>query len=168
MYEFSAKIVNNKIEIESNTYWSCKADGNFKLSKYDGSGNAIINIDIPKDIIVAKGIVYFSYGDERCDRPTLDISIANTCYIETTPNYQLCDEQKTIYLFFNEGQEACNISVRSYSNWQINNVVNANCITSNNDIIVIFGNENGGFTIELQGCGDDGIIYVKTIKKADS
>ena len=87
MYQFSAIVTNDyTIEVTSNTYWSCKAEGNFKLSQYDGSGDAKINIEIPDDVMLAEGTVYFSYGDERCEYPVVSIYLSGGCYLLTEPH----------------------------------------------------------------------------------
>ena len=101
MYQFNATLKSNHtIEVESNTYWSCKVEGNFKLSKYDYSGDCVINIIIPDDIMFVEGTVYFSYGDERCKYPEIEVFLNNDCYIETYPNYVVCDDEKTIFFYY--------------------------------------------------------------------
>jgi len=170
MYIFNATVTNDyTIEITSNTYWSCKVEGNFKLSAYDGSGNTQINIVIPDDVMVANGIVYFSFGDERCKYPEVSITMVNYCYIKTYPNYNICDnEEKTIYFFFEEPHETFNISVTCFDGWEVD-TSNLDYITSNNEIMVISRKDEGILRIVPQhSCNGKNIIYVKLIKKADS
>ena len=101
MYEFNAVATSlQTINIESNTYWNCKAEGNFKLSQYDGSGSTIIDVIIPEDALSVNGNVYFSYGDERCMFPVLPIYYTNDCYIMTNPSYRECGEEKTKTIYF--------------------------------------------------------------------
>lgn len=168
MYIFSATVTNDyTIEITSNTYWNCKLEGNFKLSSYDGSGSTTINIDIPDDIMIAEGIAYFSFGDERCNYPEITINLANLCYISTYPNYNICGEnkEKTIYLFYEEPHETFNISVFCFDEW-VASSSNISYITNNNELMIITGNENGNLDIiPNHTCNGQNVIHVKTIKK---
>jgi hypothetical protein len=170
MYEFIATVTNDyTIEIESNTYWSCKAEGSFKLSSYSGgTGKTTINIEIPDDIMIAEGIVYFSFGDERCKYPEVTINLANLCYISTYPNYNICGEnrEKTIYLFYEEPHETFNISVFCFDGWTVESPTNVDYITNNNELMIITGDENGELNIMPQHtCNNQNIIHIKTIKK---
>jgi hypothetical protein len=174
MYQFSAMVTNDyTIEVSSNTYWSCKAEGNFKLSQYDGSGDTKINIEIPDDVMLAEGTVYFSYGDERCKYPKFEISLANLCYISSYPNYNICDDngtkKKTVYFFYDEPLETFNLSVFCYDGWTVD-TSDFNYVTSNNDVMIIASENDGELRIiPNHQCGGRNIIYVKLVKKkADS
>lgn len=172
MYEFNAILKDNQtIEITSNTYWSCKVDGNFKLSKYCGEGGTeekeIIDIIMPDDIMTAEGVVYFSYGDERCEYPQIYVYFANECYISTSPSYSKCEDEENKILFsFNEPGEIFMLSVFCFGNWEIKNETNITCITSNNEIMVISGEGDGSFYITPNLC-DKNSIKVVLKRKAD-
>ena len=171
MYQFSAIVTNDyTIDVTSNTYWSCKAEGNFKLSQYDGSGNTKINIEIPDDVMMAEGVVYFSYGDERCKYPKFEISLSNLCYITSYPNYNICDNgEKTIYFFYEEPLETFNVSVFCYDGWTVDSA-DLNYITNNNEVMIIASGNDGELRIVPQHqCGGRSVIHVKLVKKkADS
>ena len=64
---------NENLIITSNTYWECNVYGNFRLSKYNGSGGDTINIIVPGDLSFSYGKVIFSYGGNKCDYPTINI-----------------------------------------------------------------------------------------------
>ena len=118
MYTFSATVTSSyTISVISNTYWSCKVEGNFKLSKYDGEGNFIIDIIIPDDIMIADGVVTFSFGDERCNYPELTIFLSNLCYVSTNPSYRMCNDEKTIFFFYEEAKETFYVSVTCFDGW---------------------------------------------------
>ena len=96
MYTFEAKLVDRKIQVFSNTYWTCDSDCNFRLSKNSGFGNDEIDIVVPETVLNAYGVVTFSYGDERCKYPTITIRFANNCYISTIPGFETCNDEKVI------------------------------------------------------------------------
>lgn len=167
MYQFNATLKSNHtIEVESNTYWSCKVEGNFKLSKYDYSGDCVINIIIPDDIMFVEGTVYFSYGDERCKYPEIEVFLNNDCYIETYPNYVVCDDEKTIFFYYEDARETFNISVLCFGQWNARSS-NLDYITTNNELIVISpDSDEGELTITPQNdCNGENVIHVKLIKK---
>lgn len=171
MNEFNAILTDGrKIEIATNTYWSCKLEGNFKLSQYDGSGDTIIDIIIPEDIMFVEGNVYFTYGDERCEFPQMSLLFNNTCYIRTIPSYSVCQfEDKTenvIYLFYEEERETFNISVFSVNNWSVRNALNCIYLMNRNELMVVpLGEEGGELEIVPDECYDKKVI-VKIIKRS--
>ena len=171
MYEFSATVNDdNSIEIVSNTYWNCKLEGNFMLSSYDGSGDTTIDIEIPDDIRIAEGNIYFSYGDERCIYPELYIFTNNDCYIETNPNYIECDNgEKTIYLYYEEPLETFTVSINCFDGWKVDSS-DFDYITTDNEVMIISNDENGE-NKETQikpthDCDGKNIIHIKLKKKA--
>ena len=171
MYQFSAITTNDyTIEIVSNTYWSCKAEGNFKLSQYNGSGNTKINIEIPSDVLTAEGYVYFSYGDERCKYPVLSINLSNLCYISTNPNYNVCvDGKNTIFFIYENPGEIFTVSIFCYDNWTFAATSVNGCISNNNELMIIAGEKDGQVQITPQHqCDGKNIVYIKLLKKADS
>lgn len=171
MYEFSAIVTNEyTVDITSNTYWSCKAEGNFKLSKYDGSGSTSLEIEIPSDVMRAEGTVYFSYGDERCKYPELYIYLDNLCYITSNPMYTVCKtdngaEEKTVTFFYEDANEAFTISVFCFDGWTVD-TTDFECITSNNSVMIVASGRDGELRIvPNHQCGGRSIIHVKLIKK---
>ena len=134
MYTFKVEKIGNKLFVSTNTFWSCSVYGNFRLSKYSGTKGGEITIEVPKELPFASGEVIFSYGDERCRYPSIDIFIMNDCYIRTEPMYNECkiaatsekceanedksvqfsSDKKILKLAFKEDNEA--ISVKVYSN----------------------------------------------------
>jgi hypothetical protein len=171
MNEFSAIVTNEqKIIVTTNTYWSCKAEGNFKLSQYDGSGDTVINVIIPEDILSVEGVVYFTYGDERCTFPYVTILFNNSCYIKTMPSYTACttdngEVEKIIYLFFNEEKEVFNLSVFCIGNWEVRN--NKHCIylARGSELMIVSEDEDGFLEIVPLDCESNTII-VKLIKRS--
>lgn len=169
MDKFNA-IVTNKmtIEITSDTYWSCKAEGNFKLSQYDGSGDTIINVIIPEDVLTAEGTVYFTYGDERCSFPQVSILFNNYCYIRTIPSYTSCtfDEEtaRVVYLFYEEENEIFNMSVFSVGDWEVRNAKNCKYLAKKNELMIITESVEGTLQIVPLQC-DMNKIIVNLIKK---
>jgi len=171
MYEFSAIVKNDyTIEIKSNTYWNCKAVGNFKLSQYDGSGDTQIDIVIPEDVMIAEGNVYFSYGDERCEYPVVSVMLSNLCYITTNPSYTICDteddnEEKVITFFYKEPREIFNASIFCFDGWTVESD-GLKYITNNNDVMIISNEEDGEIRIIPNNeCEDtDNVIHIKLVK----
>ena len=173
MYEFIAIVTNDyTIDIISNTYWSCKAEGNFKLSKYDGSGNTVLNIEIPDDTMMVEGVVYFSFGDERCKYPQLYVNFTNLCYIMCYPNYTTCTsndniEEKTITFFYEDELETFRVSVLCFDNWSVD-TSDFDYVTNNNEIMIISSGSDGELRIIPQHqCNGKNTIHIKLIKKAD-
>jgi hypothetical protein len=166
MYTFSATVTSSyTISVISNTYWSCKAEGNFKLSKYDGEGNFIIDIIIPDDIMIADGVVTFSFGDERCNYPELTIFLSNLCYVSTNPSYRICNDEKTIFFFYEEAKETFYVSVTCFDGWTVEST-NLEYITSNNDVMIISSGKDGELKIiPNHQCNRKNIIHVKLLKK---
>lgn len=170
MYEFKAVLNDDQtITITTNTYWSCKAEGNFKLSAYDGTESTTLFIEIPKDVRIAMGEIFFSYGDERCDYPTIYVYTDNMCYIESYPSFNECKvgevEEKTIYFFYEEPQETFNVSIDCFSNWTVE-TNDFDYITSNNEVMIIASGYDGELLIVPDNnCGGRSIIHVKLVKK---
>ena len=167
MNEFNAIVTDNRtIEITTNTYWSCKAEGNFKLSKYDGSGDTTISIIMPEDIMFIEGSVYFTYGDERCEFPQVSILFNNECYIRTIPSYDVCETENVIYLFYNEERETFNLSVFTVGSWNIRNALNCIYLIGRNELTIIpLGEEGGELTIFLENCEEKEVV-IKLIKRS--
>ena len=166
MDTFSATVTNNQtIEVRSNTYWSCKAEGNFMLSTYDGTGNDTIIVEIPEDVMVAQGVVTFSYGDELCKYPEVGVYLSNDCYVNTIPAYKECDDEKTIYFYYDEPRETFNVSVQCFDGWEVD-TTDFNYIMKNNDVMVISSGKDGELRIvPTHQCGGRSIIHVKLVKR---
>lgn len=169
MYTFSATVTSDyTISVMSNTHWSCKAEGNFKLSKYDGEGNYDIDIIIPDDIMIADGTVTFSYGDERCNYPELVIYLNNLCYVSTNPSYRICNDEKTISFFYEEAKETFYVSVTCFDGWTVD-TSDFDYITSNNDVMIISSGKDGELRIVPSNqCNGKSIIHIKLLKKGDT
>lgn len=172
MYEFSATVTDDyAIEITTNTYWNCKLEGNFQLSEYDGSGDTTVDIEIPDDVRIADGIIYFSFGDERCFHPELYINLDNKCYIETYPNYNVCNnEEKTVFFFYEEPLEPFYISISCLYKWKVGSS-DFTYIKSDKEVMIISNGNDGELQIvpdEQDNCDGKNIIHVKLKKKADS
>lgn len=121
MYTFNVTKSGNQLIVTSNTFWNCNVYGNFRLSKYSGSGNATITMSVPKELPDAHGFVVFSYGDERCEYPSIEVFLANDCYIRTEPMYTECPNGNILKLVFKEDGEAVSVKVYSNGIWTINN-----------------------------------------------
>ena len=169
MYQFNAVISNsNTISITTNTYWSCKSEGNFKLSAYDGSGTTTIDIIIPDDIMVAEGIIYFSYGDDRCKYPDLSILSTNNCLIKTTPSYIKCDDNsKILELRYDESGELFNVSIMCVSGWSIFSPT-LKYFETNDGIVIVSGEEDDSLFIQPNAeCDETNFVEVRLIKNPD-
>lgn len=105
------KIITNDIDKE--TKWSCKVDGNFTLDKYSGIGNSLIRIDTSNIHFDAlQGTVFFAYGDNRCKAEEIQVQINNPCFIKTIPSYIECQDEfdksvsnKIIYFYYTDDKE---------------------------------------------------------------
>lgn len=120
---FQVQKSGDTLDIKSDTYWSCNVYGNIRLSQYSGSGNTGITILIPEDMSFGNGRVIFSYGDGRCDYPSIDVYITNNCWIRTIPMFQTRIEDgiiiREINIPFTEDNEAINMKVFSNTGWYI-------------------------------------------------
>lgn len=166
MHNFKAIAQDNIITIESNTYWSCKAEGNFMLSKYSGNGSDTINIIYYEDTEVANGTVYFSFGNETCETTSILIYSTNNCFIDTNPSYIECDDKKIIYIYFTEPKETFNVSVRCFNGWTVESA-NVNYIIGNGEFMIITPDidESELSIIPNNQCDGNNIVTVKLIKK---
>lgn len=170
MYQFTAIASKNRnIAITSNTYWSCKAEGNFKLSKYDGNGSDTIDVIIPEDEMTVSGTVYFSYGDERCKYPELDIYYTNNCLIRTTPTFIECggNRQKTIFFHYKEKGELFTTSVLCMGGWTAFSST-LKYLVSDNDVTVISGENDGIVYLTPNGdCNEIDKVEIRLVKNPD-
>ena len=184
MYNFNVEKVGDELIISTNTFWSCNVYGNFMLSKYSGEGNDEITISVPKELPYANGRVIFSYGDERCEYPSIDIFMINDCYIRTEPMFNKCsmyvgseeckDEKKIVEfgsksnvlaLSFKEENES--ISVKIYSNgiWHVTDK-SPNDIDYfiNGDELLISAKEGYVRVKPNIGCPDDNDVVIRMKK----
>jgi len=138
MKQFSAITTSGyTIEIDSNTYWSCKAEGNFTLSSYNGSGSSVIDVNIPIDEITAEGVVHFSYGDGYCRQYTLDVYYSNNCYVSTNPSYEICNGKKTIFLKYKQPNEEFIINIFCFGGWEIDSDSNVSYFINGDNLMVV-------------------------------
>lgn len=168
IYTFSATPTNNKtIEIQSNTYWSCKAEGNFMLSDYYGSGDTSIDIIIPDGTNLVEGNVYFTYGDNKCGIVNVNVYNTDEYVINTIPSYEICDNKKTISFKCNDTKEVFYIEIESYGEWEVTAPSGVGVIKYQGGIMLI-GPENAVDTpviIKPKGIEDDKYtVYVNIIK----
>jgi hypothetical protein len=148
MYYFKATQDKNKIIISSNTYWNCKVEGNCLLSKSNGIGNDVIEIKIPRELAYTSGKLKFSYGDERCQYPELEVFYVNDCYIETIPSYSVCGNGNILAIPFNHKNEMLTVTILSNGIWTTKNVINCNLV-KNRDELVIIPVENKDGALEI-------------------
>lgn len=170
MYNFKVEKVGDELIISTNTFWYCNAYGNFRLSKYSGEGNDKITISVPEELPYSNGSVIFSYGDERCEYPSIDIFMINDCYIRTEPMFNVCqtstgEKQNILKLTFKEENES--ISVKIYSNgiWHVTDK-NPNNIDYfiNGDELLISAKEGYVKVKPNIGCPDDNDVVIRMKK----
>ena len=167
MYIFEA-IYNNDstITVKSNTFWSCKVEGNFMLSAYDGLANeegVDIDIIVPNEIEIIEGTVTFTYGDDRCKYPEIYVYQINNCILETTPGFIESNGRKEIY--FPNKNEGDTISIKvktaynSLASWTYEKIgTNSNVFTNDSEMFIVVGSEQGEIKISNQYCDDS--IYI--------
>ena len=167
MYIFEA-IYNNDstITVKSNTFWSCKVEGNFMLSAYDGLANeegVDIDIIVPNEIEIIEGTVTFTYGDDRCKYPEIYVYQINNCILETTPGFIESNGRKEIY--FPNKNEGDTISIKvktaynSLTSWTYEKIgTNSNVFTNDSEMFIVVGSEQGEIKISNQYCDDS--IYI--------
>lgn len=171
MYTFNVGKSGDKLIVSSNTFWSCNVYGNFMLSKYSGEGNAEITISVPKELPYVNGEVIFSYGDERCKYPSIDIFMINDCYIRTEPMFNVCqtstgDKQNILQLAFNEENESISVKVFSNGIWNVKSS-DTNFFT-NGDELLISAKKDASLTISPNiGCGAENYVIIKLKKRSD-
>ncbi len=150
---FNVQQSGNTLVVNSDTYWSCNAYGSIRLSQYSGSGDTTITIELPDDMSFGFGRVVFSYGDGRCDYPSLNVYLTNECWIKTIPMYKTRKEgDETIHeinIPYTEDGEAINVKVFSNTPWYVEGL---NVYVNDNDILIP-ANESQ-YTIRLLKCKD--------------
>ena len=137
MYYFKAYQDRNKIIISTNTHWNCRVDGNCLLSKCSGIGNDIISITVPKQLVAVSGRITFTYGDERCNYPTIDVYYVNDCFIETIPAFSVCEEGNILVIPFYRVGEMIKVIVLSNDIWTVGNIANCKMITKGDELVII-------------------------------
>ena len=161
MYYFKAEQDRNKIIIFSNTYWSCKVVGDCYLSKNSGIGSDEIEIKIRKEMPYSNGEITFSYGDERCEYPTIYVYMANNCYIKTIPSFSVCEEGNVLVVPFYKPNEMLTVTVLA-NIWTISNKSKCTVSKSGDDLIIIPTSKEDGY-VEISpniGC-DYNFVKVK-------
>ena len=160
MYYFKAEQEGSKIIISSNTHWNCKVDGNCLLSKCNGIGNDVIKIIVPRELPSASGAITFSYGDERCSYPEIDVYLLNDCYISTIPSYSVCKEGNVLLIPFYYSSEKLTITVLSNGIWTTTNLTNCKIVINGDELVIIPKNKNDG-SLEIIpniGCKENHVI----------
>ena len=171
MHTLTATVAeNNQITVETDTYWSCKAEGNFLLSKYSGNGTDVIDIIVPEDVAVANGVVYFSFGSGECEFTGVTVYSVNNCYIETIPNYKKCNGKNTIFFYYTEPKETFNVSVRCFDGWEVDSS-NVECIVNDDEVMVITPDDyKDEYKVNIfpnNQCGGNNNVQVILKKKGD-
>jgi hypothetical protein len=135
---------------------------------------------IPKEIPFATGKIVFSYGDERCEYPSIDVYQENNCYIETEPMYTECaffiedncsNEKKIaeflsggnyLKLTFKEDGEAISIKVHSNGNWYETHTDGIKTF-KNGDELLIMAKEGTITIVPNEGCDNVVKVVLKKI-----
>ena len=168
MYEFNVVKDGNKLRITSNTCWNCSVYGSLIIDKESGVGNEEITMSLPKEIPFGNGSVIFTYGDDRCDYPAIDVYLSNDCHIETDPMFirEKVGENSFINvlkLSYNGDNDAVNIKVYSNSEWSVPN--SATTFINENDLIIIPQPGVCSSTTYISTCGGGNIVYVELYNK---
>lgn len=183
MSKFNFRVTDDTIIIESDTYWSCRCDGNILLSKYSGIGDDVIDLLKHEDIKYHVGHVYFTYGDERCEYPYELIQYKNNCIIlDTTPMWTLCDDDSTKVIFFKYKDESDTIRIKVHppnieyiydkngnlievdKGWKVVDDGGHVYFCNDNEILIVANTDND-FVIGASKCEDDSkYIYIKLTK----
>lgn len=170
MYTFNVERVGQSLIVNTNTFWSCNVYGNFTLSKYSGDKKYInskcssetIDIIIPKELPSARGEIVFSYGDERCEYPSISVFLINECYIRTEPMFvETSNGERIIRIKYKEENESVSIKIYSNGIW----TANGSGLFTNGDELLITAGECKEVTISPNiGCDDYVINIVGEIK----
>jgi len=167
MDNFSVTKSGDYLIITTNTFWSCNVLGNFRISKLNGVGSDSIKMSVPKELPYANGKVIFSYGDERCEYPSIDVFIINDCYIATEPMYNVCGEDNILKLVFDNVGEAISVKIFSNGIWTIASNPNSIGFSINGEELLLSAKEG---TIEISpniGCGNDTNVKIILKKRSD-
>lgn len=168
MQFFEAKQNKNKIIISSNTNWSCKVVGNCLLSKCNGVGNDEITIIIPKELASCSGQITFTYGDERCNYPVIEVFFVNNCFIKTIPSFSTCEEGNVLVVPFYRKGEMLTITVLSNGIWSVTKRINCSA-TAYSDRLVIYTTEKLDGLVEISpnlGCQYN-FVRIKLVYSGD-
>lgn len=168
MNTFSAEVVDNyKISITSDTSWSCQSIGNFRLSKYEGEGSGFVYIIVPEDLREGSGYVYFTYGDEKCDYPYVQIYSVNECFIETSPKFKICDGVKTVYLYFKEEGELLDMTLDTNYLWSVDSEPDITYFTDVNKLTIVAKENANNISIKINAESVDcENLIIKLVKKS--
>ena len=113
---FDAQLSGNTIVIKSDTFWSCTVDGSIILSKYSGEKDDNLQIlTTKKDMQFYYGKIFFTYGDDKCDYPSIDVYVTNDCWIITEPMF---DENRHLIINFENDNEMVSLKVFSNGIWK--------------------------------------------------
>ncbi len=154
---FDAQISGNTIVIKSDTFWNCTVYGSIILSEYSGENNATLEMSFKNDMQFCSGKIIFSYGDGKCDYPSIDVYLTNNCWIITEPMY---DENNEICIPFQNDEET--VSIKVYSNENL--VVIGENVFKNGDELVIAAKDGKKVKIyPSMHCNN--IITVNLVKK---
>lgn len=145
MHFFKAWQDGNEIIVSSNTNWSCRVVGNCQISKNSGYGNDKIKIIIQKELPYSNGEITFSYGDERCDYPTIYVYMPNDCFIETIPSFSKCKEGNVLVVPFYRERELLNVTILSNGIWTIQDKYNCTTTISGDNLVIIPINKEDGY-----------------------
>jgi hypothetical protein len=116
-------------------------------------------MSVPKEMEGASASIYFTYGDERCRYPVIDVYLEG-CYLITEPMY---DANNIINLVYTDENDALSVKVKSNKEWGLR--THQSDVYKYEDEIIIVPKKIGlstcsstGDTIELSGkCISDNI-----------
>lgn len=145
MHYFKAWQDGNKIIVSSNTHWSCNVVGNCFLSKNSGFGNDKIEIITRKELPYSNGEITFSYGDERCEYPTIYVYMPNDCFIETIPSFSKCSEGNVLVVPFYRAKEMLTVKVLSNGIWTIAKKDKCTTTISGDDLVIVPTDKEDGY-----------------------
>lgn len=116
--------------------------------------------------MTAEGVVYFTYGDDRCKYPVITIYYTNNCLITTNPSWKECgdDNQRTVFLYFKEKGETFNVSALCIGGWNVYSPTLKYFVNDNNIFIISNENDDSLFIRPNNECGGRN-VEVKLIKK---
>lgn len=156
-----------QIYVMSDTHWSCSCRGDLLLSKYSGEGDDTIEILDVDGLWLYDGSIHFTYGDDRCDYPVLNVRFTQDCILETYPQYLLCDTPKgeverVIYFPYDSERETFTIYIATPTSggWEVHDDGGHIYFVDNGYLTVVAGSSEEDFIIKARNCEDE-TKYIK-------
>ena len=161
---------NLKILITCDTFWACTCDGNILLSKFSGIGDDEIDLLKDGNTWLYNGNITFTYGDEHCYYPVLQIAYNDFCTISTIPSYLLCvddnnNTKNVLYFKYSTQYDTFSFTVDSaIDRWELYDTGGHTYFISGNDIMIV-ANTTNDFVIKPTDCDDETkYVYVIMVK----